>query len=95
MKFYQHGETPGVGSRIEDADWQAQWRDLPAYDEDGVLRIGVRAQAGGGFSDDAIYKVDGISGATRTAQGVDGMVRFWLGDFGFGPFLQQLREGRI
>ena len=95
LKFYQHGETPGVGARIEEAEWEAQWRDLPAYDDDGLLRIGVRSHTGGGFSDDAMYQVDGISGATRTAQGVDGMVRFWLGDFGFGPFLQRLREGQI
>jgi Na+-transporting NADH:ubiquinone oxidoreductase subunit C len=94
LKFYQHGETPGVGARIEEPEWEAQWRDLPAYDDDGVLRIGVRSH-GGGYSDDAQYQVDGISGATRTAQGVDGMLRFWLGDFGFAPFLQRIREERL
>jgi Na+-transporting NADH:ubiquinone oxidoreductase subunit C len=94
LKFYQHGETPGVGARIEEPEWEAQWRDLPAWDDDGVLRIGVRSH-GGGYSDDAIYQVDGISGATRTAQGVDGMLRFWLGEFGFAPFLQRIREGRL
>ena len=92
LKFYQHGETPGVGSRIEEPEWEAQWRDLPAYDDDGLLRIGVRAVAGAATGDDAFYQVDGISGATRTAQGVHGMLRFWLGDLGFGPFLQRLRE---
>jgi len=95
LKFYQHGETPGVGARIEEPEWEAQWRDLPAYDDEGVLRIGVRTHAGGGFSDDAQYQVDGISGATRTAQGVDGMMRFWLGEFGFAPFLQRIREGQL
>ncbi len=94
LKFYQHGETPGVGSRIEDPAWEKQWRERPIYDDAGVLRIGVRA-AGGGYSDDAFYQVDGISGATRTALGVHGMMRFWLGDFGFGPFLQRLREERL
>ena len=94
LKFYQHGETPGVGARIEDPEWEAQWQDLSAYDDDGVLRIGVRSH-GGGYSDDAQYQVDGISGATRTAQGVDGMLRFWMGDFGFGPFLQRIREERL
>ena len=89
LKFYQQGETPGVGARIEDPVWLAQWRDLPAFDADGVLRIGVGVRAAG---DDPAYHVDGISGATRTTQGVDGMVKFWLGDFGFGPFLQRLRE---
>ncbi len=95
LKFYQHGETPGVGARIEEPEWEAQWRDLPAYDDDGVLRIGVRSHAGGGYNDDAMYQVDGISGATRTAQGVDGMLRFWLGEFGFAPLLQRIREGQL
>lgn len=94
LKFYQHGETPGVSARIEEPEWEAQWRDLSAYDDDGVLRIGVRSH-GAGYSDDAQYQVDGISGATRTAQGVDGMLRFWLGDFGFEPFLQRIREDRL
>jgi Na+-transporting NADH:ubiquinone oxidoreductase subunit D len=49
LKFYQHGETPGVGARIEEPEWEAQWRDLPAWDDDGVLRIGVRSH-GGGYS---------------------------------------------
>jgi len=95
LKFYQHAETPGVGARIEEPEWEAQWRDLPAYDDNGVLRIGVRTHGGGSISDDATYQVDGISGATRTAQGVQGMLRFWLGEFGFGPFLQRLREEQL
>ena len=94
LKFYQHAETPGVGARIEEPEWEAQWRDLPAYDDNGVLRIGVRTH-GGSYSDDASYQVDGISGATRTAQGVHGMLRFWLGEFGFGPLLQRLREEQL
>lgn len=93
LKFYQHGETPGVGSRIEDPDWEAQWQDRPIYDDGGALRIGVRTL--GASADDAYYQVDAISGATRTAQGVHGMVRFWLGEFGFGPFLQRIREDRL
>jgi len=94
LRFYQHGETPGVGSRIEEAQWLAQWRDLPAYDSDGVLRIGVRGQTSA-YDPFAEHKVDAISGATRTAQGVDGMLRFWLGEYGFGPYLQRLREERL
>lgn len=95
LKFYQHGETPGVGARIEEPEWEAQWRDLRAFDDAGVLRIGVRSQAGSAYSDDAEYQVDGISGATRTTQGVDGMLRFWLGEFGFATFLQRIHEERL
>jgi Na+-transporting NADH:ubiquinone oxidoreductase subunit C len=92
LKFYQHGETPGIGARIQEPGWEALWRGVPIYDDRGVLRIGVRTQAGGVSAEDAAYKVDGISGATRTNQGVDGLIRFWLGDFGFGPYLRRIRE---
>ena len=95
LKIYEQGETPGVGSRVEDADWLAQWRGRPIYDDDGVLRLGVMTRGGADSAEYARYKVDSISGATRTARGVDGMVRFWLGDFGFGPFLGRIREGKV
>ena len=93
LKFYQQAETPGLGARIEEAQWQARWSDLRAFDADGVLRIGVRT-AGSAYNENAAYQVDGISGATRTMQGVDGMLRFWLGEFGYGALLQRLQEER-
>lgn len=95
LTVYEQGETPGVGSRVEDPEWQDEWRDRPIYDDDGVLRIGVATRAGDESGPYAKFLVDGISGATRTARGVDGMVRFWLGEFGFGPFLQRVRDGEI
>jgi Na+-transporting NADH:ubiquinone oxidoreductase subunit C len=90
LKFYQHGETPGIGSRIQEPEWEALWRGVPIYDDSGILRIGVKLHADSGG--DSAYRVDGISGATRTTQGVDGLLRFWLGDFGFAPYLRRLRE---
>jgi Na+-transporting NADH:ubiquinone oxidoreductase subunit C len=90
LKFYQHGETPGIGARIQDPEWEALWRGVPVYDDSGILRIGVKLHAGDGS--DSAYRVDGISGATRTTQGVDGLLRFWLGDFGFAPYLRLVRE---
>jgi Na+-transporting NADH:ubiquinone oxidoreductase subunit NqrC len=39
------------------------------------------------------FEVDGISGATRSSSGVGNLVRFWLGENGFGPFLARLRQG--
>ena len=37
------------------------------------------------------FKVDGLSGATITSRGVSQMLRYWMGDDGFGPFLQRFR----
>ena len=94
LKFYRHGETPGVGARIDEPEWQARWSGLSAFDNAGELRIGVRASAAG-YDENAAYQVDGISGATRTMQGVDGLLRFWLGEFGYAPLLRRIREEKL
>ncbi|MDH3639172.1 MAG: NADH:ubiquinone reductase (Na(+)-transporting) subunit C [Gammaproteobacteria bacterium] len=93
LKFYAHGETPGMGARIQDAAWEALWPGKRLFDESGALRIGVDRGKLAPGSADAQYRVDGISGATRTSLGVDGLLSFWLGEFGFGPFLERVRRG--
>ena len=40
------------------------------------------------------YHVDGLSGSTLTSNGVTHLVRFWLGDHGFGPYLARYRTDR-
>lgn len=88
LKFYEQGETPGLGSRIQDPDWEALWPGNQAFDDSG--RLTIRVGSGGSFGGD---RVDGISGATRTTTGVDRLIRFWLGEFGFGPYLTRIRDG--
>jgi Na+-transporting NADH:ubiquinone oxidoreductase subunit C len=87
---YEHRETPGVGARIADAPWQAQWRGKRVYDESGepVIEV-VDAGAAGP------HQVDGISGATVSGYAVSDMIRFWTGPRGYGPLLGALREGWI
>ena len=36
------------------------------------------------------YQVDGLSGATITANGVTHLVRFWMGENGFGPYIRNV-----
>ena len=43
----------------------------------------------------AEHKVDGLAGATLTTKGVDNLVRFWVGENGFEPFLDRLRQGDL
>jgi len=93
LKFYEQGDTPGMGGRIQDPSWEAQWRGKQIYDETGALGIGVARGKLSPGSVDAEHMVDGISGATRTSQGVHDLLRFWLGDFGFGSFLERVRRG--
>jgi len=87
LKFYEQGETPGLGSRIQDPSWEALWPGKQAFDEAGAVIIGV-----GGS--DSTSQVDAISGATRTSMGVDRLIRFWLGEFGFGTYLERVRRGQ-
>lgn len=90
LTFYEQAETPGLGSRVADPAWLSKWPGAKIADEEGNLRIAVvqgRAKHP--------YEVDGISGATRTGSGVANLLRFWLGDLGFGPFLRRLAAGEI
>jgi Na+-transporting NADH:ubiquinone oxidoreductase subunit C len=94
IAFYEHGETPGLGGEVDNPRWRASWRGRRAYDDEGepVIRL-VKGRAASARA--APHEVDGLSGATITANGVTGLVRFWLGDQGFAPFLKKLKaEGR-
>jgi Na+-transporting NADH:ubiquinone oxidoreductase subunit C len=39
--------------------------------------------------------VDALSGATFTTKGVENMIRYWMGDGGFGPYLKKLKAGAV
>lgn len=89
VNFYQHKETPGLGSRIEEAQWQATWVDKELYNDDGSRKIAVvksgTAREG---------QIDGISGATLTIRGVNNLLQYWIGEDGYKPFLDNLRAGQ-
>ncbi len=86
LKFYEQGETPGLGSQIQNPVWEAQWPGKKAFDSSGKVDIRVGGPA-------STNRVDAISGATRTSIGVDRLIRFWLGKYGFGPYLDRVRGG--
>lgn len=89
LAIVEQGDTPGFGARIEEPEWLAQWPGKRIADESGTLRIEV---VRGGAS--TPYEVDGISGATKTSDGIGNILKFWLGENGFGPFLERIaREG--
>ena len=39
------------------------------------------------------HHVDALAGATLTSNGVDNLVKFWMGEAGFAPFLRNLTAG--
>ena len=90
ITFYEHGETPGLGGEIDNPRWKAKWVGRVAFDEQGKPVIGVKKGTAGTPAEDP-YEVDGLSGATLTSRGVTNLVRFWLGDHGFGPYLKIYR----
>lgn len=89
---YEHGETPGLGGEVDNPRWKKLWKGKPAFDERGDLRIEVVKGVVNTSKEEAMYQIDGLSGATWTSLGVNSLVRFWLGDDGYGPFLKKLRE---
>ncbi|MFT6070173.1 MAG: Na+-transporting NADH:ubiquinone oxidoreductase subunit C [Bacteriovoracaceae bacterium] len=91
LGFYQHGETPGLGGEVDNPKWKAQWAGKLAFDSNWkpVLKV-IKGTVNSGNTD-ASHQVDGLSGATITSNGVTGLVRYWLGDHGFGPFLAKFR----
>lgn len=90
--FYEHGETPGLGGEIENPRWQANWEGKRLFDEQGRFALRIeRGQVPDGASN-LEHRVDGISGATLTTRGVNNMLRFWLGERGYGPYLERLGQ---
>ncbi|MCO5093578.1 NADH:ubiquinone reductase (Na(+)-transporting) subunit C [Bosea sp. (in: a-proteobacteria)] len=86
---YDHGETPGLGARIADAAWQAQWAGKKLT-EGGKVAIEVVTGTADGPNE-----VDGISGASVTGYAITDMIHFWLGPLGYGRFLERLRAGEF
>lgn len=100
LTFYQHGETPGLGGEVDNPVWQKKWLHRMAYfdpDEPQAIanydqpKIGViKGQAGSADKDP--FRVDGLSGATITSKGVTNLLRFWLGEQGFGPLIEKIAK---
>jgi Na+-transporting NADH:ubiquinone oxidoreductase subunit C len=94
LRFHEHGETPGLGALIDDQGWLDQWQGKQVWDAAGQPWLGVADGVVVPGSSEASHLVDGLTGATWTARGVTNLLRFWLGEDGFGPYLRNLREGR-
>ncbi len=88
VSFYDHGETPGLGGEIENKRWQRSWQGKKIYDSNvvPVLRL-VKDKA----AIDQPHDIDGLSGATLTAEGVNNLLRFWFGEHGFKPYLETIK----
>lgn len=84
VAFDHQGETPGLGAEIKDNKaWSRQFIGKKIFGPDGDYKsVYVRK---GGAKDDT-YEVDGISGATITADGVTEMLKRGL--YYYDPYIK-------
>jgi len=92
ISFYEHGETPGLGGEIENRKWQSGWQGKKLYNPKGKMDLQIVKGKAEETGDRVPYQIDGLSGATLTARGVNGLMEFWFGDHGFKPYFKQLRH---
>lgn len=86
--FYEHQETPGLGGEINNPRWLQLWPGKEIYDDRNEVAFEVvKGEA------ETQFQIDGLAGATLTSRGVSNMIRFWLGEQGFGPFLENEVRG--
>lgn len=89
LYYYQQRETPFLGARVKDENWRQQWPGKKVADDNGTPALKI-VQEKSGKNDE--YTVDGISGATLTSTGVEKSINYWIGEQGYGPFLQRLKQ---
>jgi Na+-transporting NADH:ubiquinone oxidoreductase subunit C len=87
LGIFRHGETPGIGDRIQNPDWLRAWHDKQIVDAAGAVLIsGVKSE--GAIT---AYQIDLLTGATITSSAVVRLVSNWFGEAGYGPWLARLR----
>ena len=86
LTIYEQNETPGLGSRITSESWQKNFEGKQLHDNSGE-RMLVVVKAGTATD----FEVDGITGATRTGNGISNMIGFWFGELGYRRFLEKLK----
>ena len=92
LTFYEQKETPGLGGEMSSPKWQALWVGRKAYDVNWSPQLAViKGRAGPPEKDP--HRIDGLSGATITSNGITRIVRFWLSADGYATFLKSYRDG--
>ncbi len=90
VTFYEHGETAGLGGEVENRKWQLIWQGKQVLDDNQQPVFELIKGRVENNTPNKEYKVDGLAGATLTSNGVTNMVRFWVGENGFGPYLKKI-----
>ena len=88
VAFDHKQETPGLGARITDAVVQDRYKGKKIFD--GVELVSVTMVKGEGNTGLSEYQVDGLSGATMTAKGVNVMLEHYLSCY--IPFIEKTKS---
>ena len=92
LRFYEQGETAGLGAEIDNPRWRNNWNGKVVYGEAEKPQIRVIKGAVAPGDPEAKFKIDGLAGATLTANGVTNLIHYWLGPEGFGTYLKKFRS---
>lgn len=91
--FYDQKETPGLGGEVDNPKWKSLWVGKKIYSDSGEVKIDVLKGPVDSNTPNPEYKVDGLSGATLTTNGVENLLHFWMGDNGYKSFINNLKNG--
>lgn len=109
LNLFDQAETPGLGGEVVNPKWKALWKGKKVYKESSEegkefqkkhhTEVGepVLSLVKGSVDPSkpgAQHQVDGLAGATLTSNGVNNLIRYWLGSEGFAPYLAKLRAQR-
>ena len=94
LSFYDHAETPGLGGEVDNPRWKSQWPGKVAYNAEGAPALGLVKGGVDPAKPESKHQVDALGGATLTSNGVTNLIKFWLGDSGFRPYLQRIQAGQ-
>lgn len=93
--YYSQAETPGLGGEVDNPSWKNQWVGKSVYNESDSVALKLAKGAVASGSSVAEYRVDGLSGATITANGVSSSMKYWFGDHGYRKFIEKVKAGEV
>ncbi|HFD12321.1 MAG TPA: Na(+)-translocating NADH-quinone reductase subunit C [Crenotrichaceae bacterium] len=94
INFYDQAETPGLGGEVVNPKWRAIWKGKKIFNKQGEPVLGLIKGNVDPSKPGSEYQVDGLAGATLTSQGVSNLIKYWLGESGFGPFLEKFKQSK-
>jgi len=91
INFYDQAETPGLGGEVVNPAWRALWKGKQLYNSESVPVLRLVKGVVDNSKPGSEFQIDGLAGATLTSNGVTNLIRYWMGNEGFAPYLNKVR----